>query len=110
MDIKNSINYFLHIATEKSTVNRAFFIALIVGLTINILYDPPWSSFFAFNDVFLVQILLSVIVAFAIILLSTIFFKLNLKPGNISHIDALLKCNSCNKTDFHVQKGNKMDT
>lgn len=109
MDIKNSINYFLHLATDKSTVYRALLIALIVGLTINILYHPPWSSSFAFDTILLRHLLLSVIVVFAVIILSTIISKSNLKPGNVSHIDALLKCTGCNKADFHVHVGQELE-
>lgn len=109
MDIKNSISYFLHLATEKRTVFRAFFISVIVGLILYMLHQPQWAASFGFGKIHVGKVVLSVFIPFALIILSNIISKSNLKPGNVSHIDALLKCNSCNKTDFHVHIGQELE-
>ncbi len=110
MDIKNSISYFLHLATEKRTVYRALFISVLVGLILYMLYHPQWpASFFGLGEINVGRLVLSVAIPFTLIILSTIISKSNLKPGNVSHIDALLKCNSCNKADFHVHVGQELE-
>lgn len=109
MDIKNSIIYFLHLATEKRTVYRAFFISVIIGLTIIMLYHPQWPNSSGLNEIHIGKVVLSFFIPFVLIILSTIIPKSSLKPGKVSHIDALLKCSSCNRADFHVHVGQEVE-
>ena len=108
MDIKNYTSYFFHLATEKRTLYRAFFISVVVGIAINLIYNPFWADSFVIYKIKYGQIILSVFIPFTLIILSFVLTKTSLKPGNVSHLDALLKCNSCHKTDFHIHIGQEL--
>lgn len=108
MNIINLTNYYLLLATEKRTFYRVLAISIIIGLMINLIYHPEWLFSFSVNKINLGRILLSVFIPFIIIIFSIVISKTNYKPGHISTIDALLKCNSCKKTDFHVHVGQEI--
>ncbi|MDY6800328.1 MAG: SpoIIE family protein phosphatase [Bacteroidota bacterium] len=108
MNIINLTNYYFQLATEKRTFYRALTISLIIGLTINLVYHPEWLFSLSGDEINLSTVLLSVFIPFMIIIFSVVISKSNFKPGNISSIDALLKCNSCNKADFHVHVGQEI--
>src|SRR6056297_3182888 len=104
-----SLNYYLRLATEKQTIIRAIFISLSLALIFNLLYMSGWESSIKYDNILAGQLILSFIIPLLLFLIFSVASKPKLKPGNISHVDALLECSSCKKTDFHVHIGQELE-
>ena len=101
----NLFGYYLGLALEKNTFRRAIWVAIFVGIILNLINNPGLIISFSLHDVNIGQILLTFLVPFCVTIYSSVLSNSNIKPGKLSHIDAILKCKSCNKTNFHVHLG-----
>jgi serine phosphatase RsbU (regulator of sigma subunit) len=106
---KNSVSYFMQLATDKKTLYRAIFLSVLIGIIINLLNNPKGFAFDLENGLNYIKVIFSIFISFSILLVSSVLLKTSLKPGNVSHIDALLQCNSCKRTDFHVHVGQELE-
>ena len=106
--IKSKINFYYRLLVEKSLLKNATIIAIIVGFIINFVNNPTiYKSTFA--ELHLAQMILTFFIPFFVYIFSSLHSQAKLKPGNISHIDAILKCKSCSKEDFHIHIGQQIE-
>ncbi len=101
----NLFGYYLGLALEKNTFRRAIWVAIFVGIILNLINNPGLLIAFSLHDVNIGQILLTFLVPFCVTIYSSVLSKSNIKPGKLSHIDAILKCKNCKKTKFHIHLG-----
>lgn len=101
--------YYLHLAFGKKTFIRAVRVALLVGIILNLINNPQFFLDFSIYDLNFPRVLLTFLVPFFVSTYSSVLSNSNFKPGKVSHIDALLKCKSCRKTDFHVHIGQEVE-
>ena len=103
------INYYLQLAFERKTLLRAMRVAIIVGIILNFINNP--SLFYDFTETQLSfgSVTLTFIVPFLVSTYSSVLSNKTIKPGTISNLDALLKCNSCKKTNFHIHIGQELE-
>ncbi len=101
--------YYLQLAFERKTFTRAVRVALLVGIILNLINTPQFFFDFSGSEIHVSRVLLTFLVPFFVSTYSSVLSNSNLKPGTVSHIDALLQCKSCRKTDFHVHIGQEIE-
>jgi serine phosphatase RsbU (regulator of sigma subunit) len=101
--------YYLQLAFERKTFTRAVRVALLVGIILNLINTPQLFFDFSGSEINVSRVLLTFLVPFFVSTYSSVLSNSNLKPGTVSHIDALLQCKSCRKTDFHVHIGQEIE-
>lgn len=99
------MNNFFHIALNRELLKLAVKISLFIGLFISITVFFTFNYYISVKFIHISQLVLFFLVPFIVTLYILVSRNMRLKPGSISHIDALLKCTSCHKTDFHAQIG-----
>lgn len=103
------LHYYWHLATNWSTVKRALRIALLVGLILNLINSPQILFSFSISGIAPWKVLLIFLVPYGVSTYSSVLSSGRLKPGSISHLDAILKCKRCRKTNFHVHIGEPVE-
>lgn len=103
------IKYYLLLAFEKKTLIRAIRVTILVGIILNLINNPDFIFHFSTNYLSLGRVLLTFIVPFLVSTYSSILSNSALRTGSVSHIDAILKCKSCNKTHIHVPIGHEVE-
>lgn len=103
------VSYYLQLAFERKTFIRAIRVAILVGIVLNLINNPSLFYSFFETQLNLGRVLLTFLVPFVVSTYSSVLSNSSLKPGSISHLDAILKCKSCNKTSFHVHIGEEVD-
>lgn len=98
------IRYYFHLAIERNSLIRASRVAILVGIILNLINNPG-IVYGNFHDLNPVSIVLSFLVPFLVSTYSSILSRSKIKPGEISHIDGILKCNNCKKANFHIHIG-----
>jgi serine phosphatase RsbU (regulator of sigma subunit) len=96
---------FFHLASEKRTVKRTVIISLIIGLILNLINQPELLTAFSFQNLNIVQILLTFMIPYGVSTYSTILSNYTVQPGQISKLDANFQCKRCKKADFRVRIG-----
>jgi len=102
------ITYYLHLAFQKRTIIRSLRVALLVGIVLNLI-NTPELFILSTTDLKIGKILLTFLVPFLVSTYSSVLSNKTIKPGTISNLDALLKCNSCKKTNFHIHIGQEVE-
>lgn len=102
------ITYYIHLAFQKRTFIRSLRVALLVGIVLNLINTPELFNLNA-TDLNIGKVLLTFLVPFLVSTYSTVLSNKTIKPGTISNLDALLKCNSCKKTNFHIHIGQEVE-
>ncbi len=105
MNISVSLKYYYLLAAEKNTLRRAIRVSILVGIILNLINNPDIFSSLSFHELHLGRVMLTFVVPFCVSMYSSILSNSSLKPGKISQVDALLKCNSCKQTDLSVNGG-----
>lgn len=98
------IRYYFHLAIERNSLIRASGIAVLVGIILNLINHPEILSG-NFSDLDSGIMVLIFLVPFLVSTYSSILSRSKIKPDEISHIDGILKCNNCKKTNFHIHIG-----
>jgi serine phosphatase RsbU (regulator of sigma subunit) len=106
---REQFRYNLHLFAEKTVQRRALRVALLVGIILNIINHPEWFDYGNFKEINYLMVLLTFLVPYLVSSWSSVLGSNKLKPGNISHIDAILKCKSCNKADFRIHIGQPVE-
>jgi serine phosphatase RsbU (regulator of sigma subunit)/PAS domain-containing protein len=104
-----TIQYYFKLAVERNTVRRAIRVAILVGIILNLINHPEVFLSFNFSDLDAGPVLLTFLVPYLVSTYSSVLSGSSLKPGKVSQIDALLKCNSCKKSDFSVNVGQAIE-
>ena len=102
------IRYYLHLALQRKTLIRSFRVALLVGIVLNLINYPEFLNLSASN-INIGKVLLTFLVPFLVSTYSSVLSNKTIKPGAISNLDAMLKCTSCNKTNFHIHIGQEVE-
>ncbi len=102
------ITYYLHLAFKKRTLIRSLRVALLVGIVLNLINHPE-LLYLSFANLSLEKALLTFLVPFLVSTYSSVLSNKTIKPGTISNLDALLKCKSCKKTNFHIHIGQEVE-
>lgn len=98
------IRYYFHLAIERNSLIRASRVAVLVGIILNLINHPEILSG-NFSGLNLGIMVLVFLVPFFVSAYSSILSRSKIKPGEISRIDGILKCNNCKKTNFHIHIG-----
>ena len=101
--------YIRKIEKKKKTFKRAIRVALLVGIILNLINNPQLFLDFSVSELSTSRVLLTFLVPFFVSTYSSVLSNRNLKTGTILHIDALLQCKSCRKTDFHAHIGQEVE-
>ncbi len=109
MYLKNRILIFLKLAAKPDVSVRALRLAIIVGVILNLINNTELFTSFRTSDPDPVRILLTFAVPYLVSTYSSVISTYSLKPGKVSRIDSLLKCRSCNSTDFHINVGQQVE-
>ncbi len=104
-----AIQYYFQLATEKNSVRRALRVSILVGIILNLINHPEIFLAFNFTELHAGRAILTFLVPFLVSTYSSVLSGSSLQPGRISQIDALLKCNSCKKSNFSVNIGQKIE-
>lgn len=102
------LNYYLQLAFQKKPLMRSLEIALLVGIILNTI-NTPELLILSTSNLKIGKVLLTFLVPFLVSTYSSIISNKTIKPGTISYLDALLKCNSCKKTNFHIHIGQEVE-
>ncbi|MBN2820272.1 MAG: SpoIIE family protein phosphatase [Bacteroidales bacterium] len=102
------ITYYIHLAFQKKTLIRSLRVALLVGIVLNLINTPELFILSTAN-LKIGKVLLTFLVPFLVSTYSSVLSHKTIKPGAISNLDALLKCNSCKKTNFHIHIGQEVE-
>ncbi len=103
------LHFYWHLATDRSTFLRALRIAILVGVILNLINNPDAILSLSISGLNPGKVLLTFLVPYGVSTYSSILSKGRLKPGSISQLDAILKCNRCKKTNFHVHIGEPVE-
>lgn len=96
----------LETAIEPYTFKRAFKIGILSAIAyILILIALPTHNW----HLNLMSIVFAFLIPYSISTFLNIIHLARIKPGEISHIDALLVCKSCKKTNFHIHIGEQIE-
>jgi len=95
MSVKPST--ILTLVTQKSTLKRALKLALVVGLTLNVInqYDALLSL--DFKSVHLLQFFVTLLVPFCVSIYSVVALKLEFRVGSVCEVATTLSCQYCHK-------------
>lgn len=102
------ITYYIHLVLQKRTLIRSLRVALLVGIVLNLINTPELFNFNT-TDLNIGKIFLTFLVPFLVSTYSSVLSNKTIKPGTISNLDALLKCKSCKKTNFHIHIGQEVE-
>lgn len=102
-------SFYYQLATEKSTIQRALRVSMLVGIILNLINHPEIFISFSFDDLHMGRVLLTFLVPFLVSTYSSVLSGSNLKPGKVSQIDGLLQCDSCKTSSFSVNVGQTVD-
>jgi serine phosphatase RsbU (regulator of sigma subunit) len=102
-----AIFQLLPLALNKTNLQRAFRLSIIVGLILNLINGNIPLYYFG-NDLHYMQLTLTFFVPFCVSVYSSFLSMYNLKPGKVSYIDAILSCKDCKKTNFHTHIGDEI--
>lgn len=102
------ITYYIHLAFQKKTLIRSLRVALLVGIVLNLINTPELFNL-STTDLKIGKVLLTFLIPYLVSTYSSVLSNKTIKPGAISNLDALLKCNSCKKTNFHIHIGQEVD-
>ncbi len=105
--MKQKTIYIYSLILDKSTLNRAVRVSLIVGFILNIISNPD-IVLLDFSQLVLIKVILTFLVPFLVSLYSSINTKTKLKAGSSSHLDALIACKTCNDTEMHIHIGEQI--
>lgn len=105
----SSLKYHYRLATERTAVQRALRVALIVGIVLNLVNHPGLITALSFENLKPGSVLLTFIVPYLVSTYSTVLSNRAFQPGNISRVDALLKCGNCNEADFSIHVGEAIE-
>lgn len=103
------LNYYFRLAFEKEILWRAIRVAIIVGLILNLINNTEIFLSFSFKNVSPITAILTFFVPYIVSTYSSVFSNKKLKAGSLSHLDAILKCKSCKKTNFHIHIGQSIE-
>jgi len=105
----NVFAYYRSLSFEKNTFTRAIRVAILVGIILILINNPEIFISFSFQNLKIGRVLLTFLVPYCVSTYSSVLSNSSLKPGNVSPIDALLKCKSCRKTNFQVHIGQSIE-
>ena len=95
--------WLLNVVFERKTLIRAIFVALIVGVILNLINQGDNLIHLQFNSINYTKLLLTFFVPYSVSTYSSVMSKVKFEVGEISFIDTYLECN-CGKTIF-IKKG-----
>ncbi|NJO89714.1 MAG: SpoIIE family protein phosphatase [Chloroflexia bacterium] len=109
MGLGTVIKYYFQLATDRNTFRRAVKVAIFVGIILNLINNPGLFYSLSLQDLKIGRVILTFLVPYFVSTYSSVLSNSNLKPGSISHLDAILKCKSCRKTNFHIHIGQPIE-
>ncbi|MDZ7738090.1 MAG: nitrate/nitrite transporter NrtS [Bacteroidales bacterium] len=109
MYLKNRMLLLFKLATRHDITVRALRVALIVGVILNLINHTELFTDLRTSELDPVRILLTFAVPYLVSTYSSVISSFSLKPGKVSRIDSLLKCRTCNSTDFHIEVGQHVE-
>lgn len=96
---------YCQVAGSKGVIKRALQVALIVGAILNLI-NQGWAITHAeFTHLNYIKMGLTFLVPYLVSTYSSTKTRLTFKVNEVSSIDAVLQCKSCNKTRIFVNKG-----
>lgn len=106
---RDKLKYYYLLITERTTVMRALRVSLIVGVMLTLINHPDLIKDLKGGVMHAGNILLTFAVPYIVSTYSTLLNGLLFKAGNISRVDALLKCHNCHESDFNAKIGSQID-
>jgi|GEM_PF-1518918 len=96
---------YCQVITSKGVVRRALQVSIIVGAILNLI-NQGWAITHAdFNHINYIKMALTFLVPYMVSTYSSAKTRLTFKVNEVSSMDAVLQCKSCNKTKIFVNKG-----
>lgn len=96
---------YCRVALSKAVVKRALQVSLIVGAILNLI-NQGWAITHAdFTHINYIKMGLTFLVPYLVSTYSSAKARLTFKVNEVSSMDAVLQCKSCNKTQIYVNKG-----
>ncbi len=96
---------FLKVAGNRQIVIRALWVALLVGIILNLINE--WHYFVSgqFSLISPLTVVLTFIVPYLVSSFSSVLSKISLQPGEVANISARVVCTSCGKGETRIIKG-----
>jgi len=99
--IANDINA----AFEPKVFKRAIFVALVVGVILNLINQGGQLVNLEFGQINYLKLCLTFLVPYLVSTYSSVMAKRNFMPGEVSQIDVHLECKNCKETEANLKKG-----
>jgi len=109
MKTTSILKYHLLLLTDKVIFKRAIRVAILVGLLLNLINCYSALVNQSWENINLWGVLLTFLVPYFVSTYSSFIAQKRIEPGNISNLDADLKCTGCNKSEFHVHIGQTIE-
>lgn len=93
----NKLNLYLAILCDKELLLKSLKIALVVGTLLNIINQGEMIFSLDLSNIDYVKSLLTYSVPFLVSTYTAISIKMKFKIGDITHVNATLKCAGCNE-------------
>lgn len=95
-------NLFWHFATTKMTVNKAFKVALIVGVILNLINQGDNFISLNFNEINWSKFILTFFVPYGVSSYSAAMANISFTVGDNVAQDSIMKCTKCgNKVNYN---------
>ncbi|NOZ46305.1 MAG: PAS domain S-box protein [Chlorobi bacterium] len=92
-------------AFERKVFFRALYMAMVVGIILNIINQGHQLIHLQFNHINYLKLGLTFIVPYLVSTYSSVLAKRNFIPGELSMIDAHLECHTCHASEINLKKG-----
>ncbi len=94
----------LKCAFERRVFRRAVFVAIIVGILLNMINQGSKIVDLEFGQINYLKLCLTFMVPYLVSTYSSVLAKRNFIPGEISNLDIHLECHTCKDTDINLKK------
>jgi len=95
--IMNKLKVYFSILCDKEMLIKSSKIAIVVGTILNIINQGEIIFSSNFFDLDYIKSLLTYTVPFLVSTYTAVSMKIKFKIGDITHVNATLKCTGCNK-------------
>lgn len=104
MRFNHALSFIFKVIHEKRTLLALGALAAIIGISVGMIFISAMNGFL-FSQVFF-----SILISFFVLIIALALSRVKLKPGEVSYVDALLRCVRCGKSDFHVHIGQEIES
>lgn len=99
------LRIYIQLAFERKIFKRALYVALVVGIILNLINQGGPLITLEFSQVNYLKLLLTFFVPYFVSTYSSVLLKATLSGGDVSTLNAVVRCKSCKVPDKIIKRG-----